>query len=66
MRRRFRTLKLPEEWNQFTAGMNDNDKHMEMVENHRDQCQNLEWFDKHVLMVQLGVHHPWYSGEVIG
>ena len=60
----FGKLNLPEEWNQFAAGMNDNDKNMELMENLRDQCQNLEWFDKHVLMVQLGVHHPWYSGEV--
>jgi hypothetical protein len=46
--------------------MNDNDKNIEIMENLRDQCQNLEWFDLHVLMVQLGVYHPWYLGEVIG
>lgn len=59
----FGSPKLPTEWDQFVAAMNDNDINIELMEDLRDKCQDLEWFDKHVLMSVLGVHHPWYSGD---
>jgi hypothetical protein len=54
---------LPKEWEQFVAAMNDDDRNIEAMEGLRSQCQNLEWFDKHILMTLLGVHNPWYSGS---
>eukprot|EP00957_Ditylum_brightwellii_P046794 3551451-Ditylum_brightwellii.AAC.1 len=57
---------LPPEWYQYIEEMKQ-DKHWlyqqsKKVEN---QCQDFDWFDKHVFMKLVGRHHPWHPKSIV-
>ena len=57
----FGTTTLPKEWKQYIDEMedDDNDFDHEVASRDKNKCHDFEWFDKHVLMSILNVHHPW-------
>lgn len=53
---------LPPEWKQYEEEMDDDDSSFDEQEIIKEklECNDFEWFDKHVLMSTIGVHHPWW------
>jgi hypothetical protein len=58
-------VNLPAEWKQFEFSMDDDDAGIDREEQARDdnQCQDFEWYDRHVLMSTVGSHHPWFMNK---
>jgi glycosyltransferase involved in cell wall biosynthesis len=55
----FGSKRLPPEWEKFEK----EDDHMleQILLKEKNKCHDFEWFDQHVFMRLLGVHHPWYK-----
>lgn len=55
----FGSKRLPPEWARFER----EDGHMldQILLKEKNKCHEFEWFDQHVFMRLLGVHHPWHK-----
>jgi len=53
---------LPPEWKQYIDELNTDPAALEQKRlKEANQCHDFEWFDKHVLMKLIGMHHPWHT-----
>lgn len=60
-RNQFGSETLPPEWQQFVDEMRTDPAALEQeILRKRNQCRDFDWFDRHVYMRILGVHHPWH------
>lgn len=63
----FGTDVLPPEWQQFVDEMkNDPTWHEQKALKERNKCKDFAWFERHVYMKYVGVHHPWHPSVVQG
>jgi polypeptide N-acetylgalactosaminyltransferase len=60
----FGTRVLAPEWAKFEEV--DEDLAEQIRIKKKNQCRDFAWFDRHVFMRILGIHHPWYDDMKVG